>query len=37
VECRKNYLSKHMNTNKCKKELDALIDRIRNAMPELNF
>ena len=37
TECRKNYLSKHRRTNKCKKELDALLDRFRNTMPELDF
>ena len=37
IECRKNYLSKHKRTNKCAKELDAILDRLANAMSELNI
>ena len=37
MACRKNYLSKHVKTDKCTAELDKLMEHFRNGIPELDF
>ena len=37
AECRKNYLSKHMNTSKRWKELSKFLANVKTVLPELDF